>query len=139
MTSFERDLMQQHVEDIYDVFLERVADGRGLTKEAVDEIGQGRVWSGENALAIGLVDELGGLEKAVKMAAEMAGLENYRTVNLPALADPFQELLKGGSDNVRARILKGTLGESSRYYELVRTAGNMNGVYARLPYDIDIK
>jgi protease IV len=139
MTGFERDLMQQQVENIYDIFLDRVADGRGMTKEAVDEIGQGRVWSGENALAIGLVDELGGLDKAVKIAAEMAGLENYRIVDLPALADPFQELLKGGTDNIRARILKSTLGESARYYELIQTAGKMNGIYARLPFEIDIR
>jgi protease IV len=139
MTDFERDLMQEYVEDIYDVFLERVADGRNMTKEAVDEIGQGRVWTGENALEIGLVDELGGLDRAVKLAAELAELENYRTVDLPALTDPFQELLKGGSDNVRARILKSILGESAKYYELVERAGKMNGVYALLPYNIDIR
>jgi protease IV len=139
MTDFERDLMQEYVEDIYDVFLERVADGRNMTKEAVDEIGQGRVWTGENALEIGLVDELGGLDRAVKLAAELAELENYRTVDLPALTDPFQELLKGGSDNVRARIRKSILGESAKYYELVERAGKMNGVYALLPYNIDIR
>ncbi len=139
MTDFERDLMQQSVEDIYDIFLEKVADGRNMTKEAVDEIGQGRVWSGENALEIGLVDELGGLDRAVKLAAELAELENYRTVDLPALTDPFQELLKGGSDNVRARILKSILGESTKYYQLVERAGKMNGVYALVPYSIDIR
>jgi protease IV len=87
-------LFSNSVEDIYDIFLEKVADGRNMTKEAVDEIGQGRVWSGENALEIGLVDELGGLDRAVKLAAELAELENYRTVDLPALTDPFQELLE---------------------------------------------
>jgi protease IV len=139
MTDFERDLIQQSVEDIYDIFLEKVADGRNMTKEAVDEIGQGRVWSGENALEIGLVDELGGLDRAVKLAAELAELENYRTVDLPALTDPFQEFLKGGSDNVRARIIKSILGESAKYYELVDRAGKMNGVYALVPYSIEIR
>jgi protease IV len=139
MTDFERDLMQQYVEDAYDVFLDRVADGRNMTKEAIDEIGQGRVWTGENALEIGLVDELGGLQRAIEIAAELSGLENFRTVDLPALTDPFQELLKSGSDNVRARILKSTLGESAKYYELVERAGKMNGVYALLPYSIEIR
>jgi protease IV len=139
MTDFERDLMQQNVEDAYDVFLDRVADGRNMTKEAIDEIGQGRVWTGENALEIGLVDELGGLQRAIEIAAELSGLENFRTVDLPALTDPFQELLKSGSDNVRARILKSTLGESAKYYELVERAGKMNGVYALLPYSIEIR
>lgn len=139
MTNFERDLMQGYVENIYDVFLDRVADGRNMTKEAIDEIGQGRVWTGENALEIGLVDELGGLGRAIELAAELSGLENFRTVDLPALTDPFQEFLKGGSDNVRARILKSTLGESAKYFELVERAGKMNGVYALLPYSIEIR
>jgi protease IV len=139
MTDFERDLMQQYVEDAYDVFLDRVADGRNMTKEAIDEIGQGRVWTGENALEIGLVDELGGLQRAIEIAAELSGLENFRTVDLPALTDPFQEFLKSGSDNVRARVLKSTLGESAKYYELVERAGKMNGVYALLPYSIEIR
>lgn len=139
MTDFERDLMQHQVENIYDLFITRVADGRAMEKDAVDQIGQGRVWSGENALGIGLVDELGGLDKAVKMAADMAELDNYRIVSLPALTDPFQELLKGGTDNVRARILNSTLGESSKYYDMLRMAGSMNGIYARLPYEIAIR
>lgn len=139
MTDFERDLMQEFVENVYDVFLDRVANGRDMTKEAIDEIGQGRVWTGENALEIGLVDELGGLNRAIELAAELSGLDNFRTVDLPALTDPFQELLKGGSDNVRARILRNTLGESVKYYELVERAGKMNGVYALLPYSIDIR
>lgn len=139
MTDFERELMQEYVENIYDVFLDRVADGRNMTKEAIDEIGQGRVWSGENALEIGLVDELGGLNRAVELAAELAGIESYRTVDLPELPDPVQELLRGTSDNVRARILKNTLGESARYYEMFEKASKFNGVMARLPYDIDIR
>lgn len=139
MTDFERELMQENVENIYDVFLDRVADGRRMEKSDIDEIGQGRVWTGENALEIGLVDELGGLDKAIKLAAEMADLEKYRTVELPALPDPFQELLKGGTDNVRARILKSTLGESARYFEIISRSGKMNGIYARIPYDIEVR
>jgi protease IV len=139
MTDFERDLMQESVENVYDVFLDRVADGRRMEKSAIDEIGQGRVWSGENALEIGLVDELGGLDKAIKLAAEMAELEKYRIVDLPAMADPFQELLKGGADNVRARIFKSFAGESARYYEILNRSAGMNGIYARIPYDIVVR
>lgn len=139
MTDFERDLMQEYVETIYDVFLERVADGRNMTKEAIDEIGQGRVWSGENALEIGLVDELGGLGRAIELASELSGLEKYRIVDLPALTDPFQEFLRGGSDNLRTWFLKSTLGKSAKYYEIVERAGKMKGVYALLPYSIEIR
>lgn len=139
MTDFERNLMQEFVETTYDVFLQRVADGRKMTKEAVDEIGQGRVWTGENALGIGLVDELGGLNRAIEAAAEMADVDKYRTVDLPAQTDPFQELLKGSSDNIRARVLKSFMGESAQYYQAVQNAASWNGVYARLPYQIDIR
>ncbi len=139
MTDFERDLMQSYVENIYDVFVTRVADGRKMNKTQVDEIGQGRVWSGLNALEIGLVDELGGLEDAVKRAAEMAGIENYRTVALPELPDPFQELLKGGTDNIRLRFLKNEMGDSWKYYDYLKKAGSLNGIYARIPYEISIR
>ena len=139
MTDFERDLMQSYVENIYNVFVTRVADGRRMNKTQVDEIGQGRVWSGLNALEIGLVDELGGLEDAVKRAAEMAGIENYRTVALPELPDPFQELLKGGTNNIRLRFLKNEMGDNWKYYDYLKKAGSMNGIYARIPYEISIR
>ena len=136
MTEFERSMMQDFVEETYDNFISHVAEGRGMTKEQVDEIGQGRVWSGENAKEIGLVDEFGGLNDAIKLAAEMEGLEEYRTVSLPALPNPFEEMFKMGTDNVRAHFLKKELGENYRYYEYLKKASGLNGVYARIPYDI---
>jgi protease IV len=139
MTEFERNLMQAHVEDLYDVFVTRVADGRRMDKTAVDEIGQGRVWSGENALEIGLVDQLGGLDQAVSLAAELAGIQDYRRVSLPEHQDPIQELFRAGGDNIRLRILKSELGEAWRYYDYLKKTGSMNGIYARIPYDIDIR
>ncbi|MGM0622276.1 MAG: signal peptide peptidase SppA, partial [Bacteroidota bacterium] len=111
MTDYERQLMQQMIEEGYDTFISHVAEGRGMTKEAVDEIGQGRVWSGENAKEIGLIDEFGGLQEAIEIAAEIAGLDNYRTVALPEQLDPFQQMLKAGSDNIRTRYMKNKLGE----------------------------
>jgi protease-4 len=138
MTDYERMLMQNSVEESYDTFISKVADGRNLTKDQVDEIGQGRVWSGENAKEIGLVDEFGGLDDAINMAAEIAGIEDYRTVDLPALPDPFQELFQTGSDNIRGWIMKKELGEKYRFYEYFKKATTMKGIYVRLPYDINI-
>lgn len=138
MTDYERMLMQNSIEEGYDTFISHVADGRHMTKEQIDEIGQGRVWTGENAKEIGLVDEFGGLDDAVKLAAEIAGVEEYRTVGLPALPDPIQELFKTGTDNLRGSILKNELGEKYRYYEYFKKATSMKGVFARLPYDIYI-
>ncbi|MCY1723453.1 signal peptide peptidase SppA [Prolixibacteraceae bacterium Z1-6] len=136
MTEHERAMMQANIEEGYNTFISHVAEGRGMTKEEVDEIGQGRVWSGENAKEIGLIDEFGGLTDAIKLAAKMEGLEEYRTVDLPALPSPFEELFKMGADNVRAKILKNELGENYRYYEYLKKVSGMNGVLARMPYDI---
>jgi len=138
MTDYERAMLQANIEEGYDIFISHVAEGRGMTKEQVDEIGQGRVWSGENAKEIGLVDEFGGLKDAINLAAEMEGLEDYRTVDLPALSSPFEEFFKTGSDNVRVWFLKQELGEKYRYYEYFKTASQLNGIYARMPYDINI-
>lgn len=136
MTDYERTLMQANIEQVYNTFISHVAEGRHMTKEAVDSIGQGRVWSGENAREIGLVDEFGGLDYAIQRAAEIAGIEDYRTVSLPALPDPFQEFFKTGSDNVRAWFLKNELGDKYKYYKYFNKVSSLNGVYARMPYDI---
>ena len=78
LTNYEVDVIQKSVEDIYDVFISHVSGGRGLTKEEVDEIGQGRVWSGIDAKEIGLVDEIGGINDAIKYAAKISELEDYK-------------------------------------------------------------
>ncbi|HKI89358.1 MAG TPA: signal peptide peptidase SppA, partial [Draconibacterium sp.] len=138
MTDYERMLMQHNIEEGYDTFISHVADGRHMTKEQIDEIGQGRVWSGENAKEIGLIDKFGGLKDAVDLAAEMAGVEKYRTVPLPSQPDPFEELFKTGGDNVRAWFLKNELGEKYRFYEYFKKATHMNGIFARMPYDLSV-
>lgn len=113
MTSFEALKMQQSIEEIYDGFISKVAEGRKMTKAQVDSIGQGRVWSGTNALAIGLVDELGGLEDAVACAAEMAGLTNYRVEAFPKAKDFATQLMEMFSNMETARAeayIEGLLG-----------------------------
>lgn len=138
MSSFERDLLQQTIEDGYDTFITRVADGRGLTKTAVDEIGQGRVWAAPNAKEIKLVDMHGGLTEAIALAKKMANLDNYRIVNLPKLKDPFEELMKGISGSASASFMKDELGEGYKYYEQLRKVMSQSGIQARMPYDIEI-
>ncbi len=138
MSEFERNLMQEHIEEGYALFVSRVADGRKMNTTAVDSIGQGRVWTGENALKIGLVDEMGGLDKAIEIAAGIAGLENYRTVKLPELPDPLMELFKGGTDNARTWFLKQEMGDAWPYYKEISRLKQMKGLYARIPFDIMI-
>ncbi len=138
MSAFERDLMQQTIEDGYDTFITRVADGRKMEKTAVDEIGQGRVWAATNAKEIKLIDVYGGLTDAVELAKKMAKLDNYRIVNLPKLKDPFEELLKEFSGSAKAGFMKDELGENYKYYEQLRGLILQKGVMARMPYDIEI-
>lgn len=89
----EEAMMQKQIDATYEDFVSRVAAGRGLTTEAVDEIAQGRVWAGGDAIKIGLVDELGGLTDAIRYAASMASLENYRLVTYPAVVPIYNQLL----------------------------------------------
>jgi protease IV len=138
MTDYERQMMQSNIEEGYSNFVSHVAEGRKMTTAQVDSIGQGRVWSGENAKEIGLIDDFGGLEDAIKLAAEIEGLDEYRTVDLPALPDPFEEFFKMGTDNIRAKFLQNELGEKYRYYEYFKKMSGLNGIYARMPYDIHI-
>ncbi len=133
---FESTKIQHQVEAFYDVFIGHVAQGRNMTKAEVDSIGQGRVWSGVNALEIGLVDELGGLDNAVKKAVELAKLEDYRIKELPEQKDFLETMMNDFSSQVQLYYLKNQLGEEFRYLEIITFVKNAKGVQARLPYDI---
>jgi protease-4 len=138
LTDREKEAARGWIENTYDDFVQHVADGRNMATEEVDEIAQGRVWSGVDARRINLIDMYGGLQKSVDVAAEMAGLEQYRTVGLPRLKDPFQQFLKGLSGDVRTRVLKQTLGNEARYYLNMKEALKMEGIQARIPYKIEV-
>lgn len=138
MSAFERDLMQQTIEDGYDTFISRVAEGRKMEKTAVDEIGQGRVWAASNAKEIKLVDVYGGLTDAIELAKKMAKLDHFRIVDLPKLKDPFEELMKEISGSAKAGFMKDEMGESYKYYEQLRGLISQKGILARMPYDIEI-
>ena len=138
MSAFERDLMQQTIEDGYNTFLDRVAQGRKMDKTAVDAIGQGRVWAATNAKEIKLIDGYGGLTEAIALAKKMAKLDNYRIVNLPKQKDTFEELMKGFSGSAKASFMKEELGENYKYYQQLHSIISQKGIMARMPYDIDI-
>ncbi|MFO8236033.1 MAG: signal peptide peptidase SppA [Bacteroidales bacterium] len=138
LTASERQVIKNGIEDVYDTFVGRVADGRNMTKEEVDEIGQGRVWSGIDAKKIGLIDLLGGMNKAVDLASEKAKLKKYRVVELPKLKDPFEQFMKQFTVSAKAQIIKSSLGDNYRYYEQIEEIKNMSGIQARIPYKIDI-
>lgn len=139
MNSYEKEMMQQSIERIYSDFVYKVSKGRNMTVEAVDNIGQGRVWSGESAKRIGLVDEIGGLEDAIEGAAALAEVESYAIRELPAVEDPYMKIISQLSGEVRMSILKKELGESVKYYNMVQEIRDLSGIQARLPYFIEIR
>ncbi len=139
LTSYEKNVLQKYIEKGYETFLNRVATGRHMTRDEVHEIAQGRVWTGEDALKVGLVDVLGGMEDAIKIAADKAGMEKYRIVEYPLEKDFFQELIGSFSASIRERTLRSEGGE---YYETFRNLRNHltipQGPVARIPYDLTL-
>jgi protease-4 len=138
MTPFEKNLMQTYVEFTYDKFLSHVADGRKKSTAFVDSIGQGRVWSGENGKSIGLVDQFGGLNDALKLAAAKANIGRYRIKELPKQRDTFEELMKSFSTKIQTSVLQSKLGESYHLWENFSRESRANGIYARMPYNLEI-
>ena len=139
MNKFEKNLLQSFIERGYDTFVDRVTEGRNMPKEGFEKIGEGRVWAAENAKEIGLVDLYGGVNDAVKLAAEMAGIEEYRTTALPVLKDPLEELLKELSGSARMWMLEKELGEYATIYQQLKEVKETRGILARMPYDISIE
>ena len=135
----EKVAMQKYINQGYKLFVQRCAEGRGMSVEAIEKIAEGRVWTGATAKELGLVDELGGLDKALEIAALKAGVESYSTVSYPDQDDFFSSLLKEGKDNyINGKITK-TLGNSYRYLQLFENWENMDRIQARLPFELHIK
>ncbi|MCL2598089.1 MAG: S49 family peptidase, partial [Paludibacter sp.] len=103
--------VQAFVERGYDQFISRCAEGRGKTKAAIDSIGQGRVWTGNQALKLGLVDELGGIDAAIKDAATLAKVDNYSISEYPAKKDFFMTLLENSAESLGEQIWMGIVGK----------------------------
>jgi protease-4 len=138
MSIYEKEVMQISIEKVYSDFVGKVASGRKMSAESVDNIGQGRVWSGSSAQKIGLVDEIGGLKDAIKGAAELAAIDKYSVRELPEAEDPYTRILSQLSEEVRMNLLKKELGESVKYFNLFQETREMSGIQARLPYFIEI-
>lgn len=142
LTDDERKIIQQGVDDIYDDFTKKVADGRGMTQAEVDNIGQGRVWAGSDALEIGLVDELGGIDAAVDYAAELAKIKKSDMVikTFPQWDNQLMDLLMQFNMAEKNEEQKSSV--SLKMIEMINTIdklSTMKGVQARLPYEIIIE
>lgn len=139
LSPYQREVIQNSVERVYDHFTGKVAEGRNMAKDDVDRIGQGRVWSGTQALEIGLVDELGGLNNAIAKAAELAEIDNYKLKSLPTQKDPFQEILESITGQSTSVFLKHYLGADYKYIQMFDDMENRHIIQARMPYDIEIR
>lgn len=141
LTEGEKVIMQRETNNIYDQFLRVVAEGRGMTKEQVHEVAQGRVWTGLKAKEIGLVDEIGDLDDAIRIASEMAGLEDYRIKEFPVIEKPwYQEFLKGMNQSNAAKALLPQDPYSKQVwkeYKATKELMESTGIQARMPYIYD--
>ena len=139
LTPSERAILINQVDGIYGTFKQRVADGRNLDLAFVDSIGQGRVYSGAKAMELGLVDLMGGLDEAVSLAAEKAGIaESYGVVNYPELEDPFEAFIKEFSEGFATTKIEKELGQYAYYLELIKNAEARQGFQTRLEFDLQI-
>jgi protease-4 len=133
--------LQESVENIYKVFVGRVAQGRNMKFEAVDSIAQGRVWTGTDALKIGLVDKIGGMDDALKEAAKLANIKEYKTADFPSYEKKFGDLF-GGMPFMKSKesFIKEEVGEENyQMIEQIRRMSAQKGMQALLPYEINIK
>jgi protease IV len=132
-------IVQQAVDTIYQVFIQRVSDGRNINIAQVDSLGEGRVWSGKSALANNLIDSIGGLNDAIKYAAKMARLDNYRLKELPEQKDVFAEFVTSLSGEATSYFETKEFGEHARYIKSLRAALYSQGIQMRMDYDINWK
>jgi len=138
-TPEERDLMQNYVNRGYELFVKRCADGRKMKVEQIKAIAEGRVWTGEDAIKIGLVDKIGGLNDAVKLAVEKAKLKTFNLKEYPEKEDFTTKFMKSFSKDLETRFMKAQLGEQYLILKQIKNLDKINGIQARLPYDLNIK
>jgi protease-4 len=138
-----RSTIQEGIEDTYQIFLERVAAGRNMTIDQVDALAQGRVWSGVDAKANGLVDELGNLDDAIETAAEMAGLDEYSIRKYPKYKSDFERFMEdlgGVKSKIGEEAIKEQLGtEAYQVFSEFKKLSEQKGIQAKMPFSLNIK
>lgn len=140
LTPEERAILQNNVNHGYDDFTKAVAAGRGKTQAYINSIGQGRVWTGAQAIKIGLVDRLGNINDAIASAAKKAKLKNYNLVSYPEQKSFFKQLDSDVTGQMKTKMMKSELGDNYRVYEQLKGLTQiMRTPQARLPYEIVIK
>ncbi|MBU0697419.1 MAG: signal peptide peptidase SppA [Bacteroidetes bacterium] len=139
LTPAEKLILQTEVNRTYADFTKRVAEGRHLSQAYVDSIGQGRVWTGEQAIKLKLVDKLGHIDDAIAAAAKKANLKEYKIVNYPEIKSGFMGLIDNSEDKIQTYMVKKELGLNYTYYQQLKEITNMKGIQARMPYQIKVQ
>jgi len=136
----EKLILQNQVNHGYDDFTKAVAAGRHKTQPYINSIGQGRVWTGAQALKIGLVDRLGNIDDAIKMASKKAKLKNYRLETFPEQKSIFNKFGLGNINaEIKTHVLKSELGENFKYYQQIKGVTQMMRIpQARMAYDVEV-
>ncbi|ESU29473.1 sppA protein [Flavobacterium limnosediminis JC2902] len=139
-----KEVVTESIETIYTTFLKRVADGRKMTVAQVDSIAQGRVWTGADALKLGLVDKIGGMDAAIKHAAKLAKVKEYRTEDYPEYEKTFEDLLRslGGISMFQSKeaLIKEEIGEENyQVLDRIRKVNERRGVQAVMPFELNIQ
>lgn len=137
--SDERAAMQNYINNGYKLFVKRCADGRGMSVEAIEKIAEGRVWTGATAKELGLVDELGGLNKAIEIAAQKAEVEAYSLLTYPSKESFFSSLMNESKNNYIEGQLMETLGEAYPSIKFIQNVKDMDRIQARMPFDLRIQ
>ena len=136
----EKTLMQMMITQGYDTFVNRCAEGRHMSKEAIEKIVEGRIGTGEAAKELGLVDVLGGIDTALEIAVRKAGIEGYTVVSYPAKQDLLSSLLNTKPTNyVESQILKSKLGEYYQQFGMLKNLKERSMIQARIPFELNIK
>lgn len=142
MNDQEKAILQQYIERGYKLFLTRCSEGRNIPMEALEKIAEGRVWTGKQALEIGLVDALGGIDDALKEAAVLANLSDYSIREYPKQVSPFEAFFKTQSDDLATRALKEYLGTDFYLLKTIKEIKDLKEqdfIQARMPYDLQLK
>lgn len=138
LTSEEKAIIQLEVNSTYQTFMDRVAQGRNISIAKVDSIGQGRVWTGKQALALGLVDKIGNTNTAIAAAVSKANLKDYRLTEYPAKEDSFLGILSSSKEKMKMWFFEEELGDYRHYLLNAKKIIQQSGIQARIPYTLDI-
>jgi protease IV len=139
LTAYEKKILQDQTDYVYDIFTSKAAEGRKMPVDDLKKIAQGRVWSGEEALKIGLIDKFGNLDDAINMAAAKAGVAKYRVVYYPERKSFIDQILSELSGDMNESYLKAKLGSYYSLYKDINHVTEYQGIQARMPYDLNIE